>query len=55
LEDLRTSLRELLRLHYRYRFDPLGLGVADREALKQEARVCLEELARAEKEVAARG
>ncbi len=36
LEDLRTSLGELLRLHYRYRFDPLGLSEADREALKRE-------------------
>jgi hypothetical protein len=54
MEDLRTSLHELLRLHYRYRFDPLGLGEADREALKREARECLEELARAKKEVVAR-
>ena len=47
LEDLKASLRELLRLHYRYRFDPLGLSEADREALKREARVCLERLAHA--------
>jgi hypothetical protein len=53
LADLRTPLHELLRLHYRYRFDPLGLNQADREALRREARVCLEKLSPAEKMVAA--
>jgi hypothetical protein len=41
LADLRAPLHELLRLHYRYRFDPLGLNEADREALRREARACL--------------
>ena len=34
-------LRELLRLHYRYRFDPQGLSQADREALRREVGGCL--------------
>ena len=41
LADLQSQLRELLRLHYRYRFDPRGLTQADREALRREARGCL--------------
>ena len=45
LTELRRPLQELLQLHYRYRFDPLGLNEADREALKREARKCLESLA----------
>ena len=53
LGDLRGSLHELLGLHYRYRFDPLGLSEAEREALKREARVCLEKLAHAGKVVTA--
>jgi len=44
LTELRGPLEELLRLHYRYRFDPLGLSAADREALKRAARVCLDKL-----------
>jgi len=44
LTELRTPLYGLLRLHYRYRFDPLGLSDADRETLRQEARRCLEAL-----------
>jgi hypothetical protein len=44
LADLRAPLNELLRLHYRYRFDPLGLSEMDRETLRREARACLEEL-----------
>lgn len=47
LEDLCEPLAGLLRLHYRYRFDPLGLGDADRAALNREARRCLEILASA--------
>ncbi|MBI3852123.1 MAG: transglutaminase domain-containing protein [Verrucomicrobia bacterium] len=53
LSGLRAPLEELLRLHYRYRFDPLGLSEADRELLKREARKCLEKLSRAEKAVVA--
>jgi hypothetical protein len=46
--ELRGSLEKILRLHYRYRFDPLGLNEADREVLRAETRACLEKLARAE-------
>jgi hypothetical protein len=41
-------LRAVLRLHYRYRFDPKGLSEADRAELRREARECLERLARVE-------
>ena len=34
-------LRDLLHLHYRYRFDPDGLSQGDREALRREATGCL--------------
>jgi len=44
LSDLRGPLKELLRLHYRYRFDPEGLQETDRETLRREARACLEGL-----------
>jgi hypothetical protein len=37
LEPLRPSLRLLLRLHYRSRFDPPGLNAEDREALRRGA------------------
>ena len=37
----RSRLQELLRLHYRYRFDPQGLSRNDREALRREAGGCL--------------
>jgi hypothetical protein len=53
MEDLRGALHELLGLHYRYRFDPLGLSEADREALQRQARACLEQLSRAGKAVVA--
>ncbi|MCW5552421.1 MAG: hypothetical protein KIS67_09655 [Verrucomicrobiae bacterium] len=49
LADLRASLHELLRLHYRYRFDPLGLSAAERATLSAEAKACLERLAQAER------
>jgi protein-glutamine gamma-glutamyltransferase len=39
--DLENQLQELLRLHYRYRFDPKGLTPQDREALRREAKGCL--------------
>jgi len=45
---LSGPLQELLRLHYRYRFDPLGLDEADRKALHGQTRECLENLTRAE-------
>ncbi len=37
LADLRAPLRELLQLHYRHRFDPLGLSAEEREELKRKA------------------
>ena len=39
--DLQSQLGELLRLHYRYRFDPCGMTRPDREALRREAKKCL--------------
>jgi len=48
LRELRGLLYDLLRLHYRYRFDPLGLSGADRETLRQETRRCLEKLSAAQ-------
>jgi len=44
LADLRAPLEEVLRLHYRHRFDPLGLDAGDREALRRETSRCLETL-----------
>ncbi|HTQ49938.1 MAG TPA: transglutaminase domain-containing protein, partial [Candidatus Acidoferrales bacterium] len=49
LADLRDPLRELLRLHYRLRFDPQGLTVAEREALTREAKMCLAALQQRER------
>ena len=49
LAALEAPLRGLLRLHYRYRFDPQGLTETDREELRREARECLDKLARLEK------
>jgi hypothetical protein len=46
LAQSRNRLEDLLRLHYRYRFDPQGLTPIDREELKKEAKVCLEDLSR---------
>lgn len=37
-------LATLLALHYRYRFDPLGLEPADRDALREQADQCLARL-----------
>lgn len=48
LTELCAPLQEILRLHYRYRFDPLGLNETDRELLRREVGVCLESLARVE-------
>jgi hypothetical protein len=39
---LKQPLQGLLVLHYRHRFDPKGLGPAEREALRQQAAACLE-------------
>jgi protein-glutamine gamma-glutamyltransferase len=38
---VQDQLRNVLRLHYRYRFDPAGLNENERNALRQEARLCL--------------
>jgi hypothetical protein len=46
LADWRAPLREILRLHYRHRFDPQGLDEAGRKSLAQKARDCLEQLSR---------
>lgn len=48
LSELREPLRVILRLHYRYRFDPQGLNESDRERLRSEARACVEKLSRLE-------
>jgi hypothetical protein len=44
LAEIKAPLRELLALHYRYRFDPLGLSATDRKKLRQEANTCLERM-----------
>ncbi|HWD94692.1 MAG TPA: transglutaminase domain-containing protein [Verrucomicrobiae bacterium] len=49
LLELQSPLRALLRLHYRYRFDPEGLGNADREELRREARECVAKLSQMER------
>jgi protein-glutamine gamma-glutamyltransferase len=41
-QPLRTPLEELLRLHYRHRFDPVGLTDSERQRLRQETKRCLE-------------
>ncbi|MCX6904437.1 MAG: hypothetical protein NTW03_13340 [Verrucomicrobia bacterium] len=46
LASLGASLRPLLLLHYRYRFDPAGLDRAAREELGARARQCLATLRR---------
>jgi hypothetical protein len=49
LIDLREPLAELLRLHYRHRFDPRGLSDKERETLTCEAKICLDILSRLER------
>ncbi len=46
LKDLRGPLLELLRLHYRHRFDPRGLSAQERETLAREVKSCLDILSR---------
>jgi hypothetical protein len=53
LTPLKGPLDALLRLHYRYRFDPQGLSDTDRDELRREARACLDKLAQLEKAVPA--
>jgi hypothetical protein len=54
LADLRVPLRQLLRLHYRHRFDPHGLSGKEREALTRETRIYMETLLRMERPYALR-
>jgi hypothetical protein len=44
LAGLRDPLLELLRWHYRHRFDPRGLSAPERSALAREAKTCLDRL-----------
>jgi hypothetical protein len=37
-----VPLEELLKLHYRYRFDPAGLEATDRRALRDKSQAWLE-------------
>jgi hypothetical protein len=46
MEELRSVLQRLLQLHYRYRFDPLGLTPESREELRRDARDCRKKLER---------
>ena len=47
LTEICAPLQEIVRLHYRHRFDPLGLSAADREVLRGQVRACLDSLASA--------
>jgi transglutaminase-like putative cysteine protease len=44
LREIKAPLREVLALHYRYRFDPEGLSSTERERLRVEAGACSEHL-----------
>jgi uncharacterized protein YcfL len=44
LVRVQDQLRNLLHLHYRYRFDPAGLNQNERNALRQEAGLCLKKV-----------
>lgn len=48
LGALKDPLNALLKLHYRYRFDPKGLTETDREELRRQARELLERLSQTE-------
>jgi hypothetical protein len=48
LAELREPLLAILRLHYRYRFDPLGLEDSDRLELRRQTRACLDKLSHLE-------
>ena len=49
LSDLRNPLQELLRLHYRHRFDPRGLTRPERQTLAQDVKICLDILSQLER------
>ena len=44
LAGLRGPLRELLQLHYRYRFDPPGLNDSEKKSLAQNVEASMEML-----------
>jgi hypothetical protein len=44
LNRAHAPLQKVLRLHYRYRFDPQGLSVAERRQLRQSVEECLEKV-----------
>jgi hypothetical protein len=46
LTELRDPLQRLLGLHYRHRFDPQGLSLAEREVMGREVKNCLAVLLR---------
>jgi hypothetical protein len=46
LDDWKKPLEEMIRLHYRYRFDPEGLTPEERAALRESATTCVRLLAR---------
>jgi hypothetical protein len=48
LASLRVPLRELLQLHYRYRFDPRGLNDVEKKSFVQNAETVLSKLAQVE-------
>ncbi len=48
LNDLRSPVRELLRLHNAHRFDPSGLSAEKRQQLKLEVTACLEKISTAD-------
>lgn len=41
LAELRRPLENILLLHYRYRFDPRGLTVSERQTLRHQVQACL--------------
>jgi protein-glutamine gamma-glutamyltransferase len=44
LKQVQAPLQKLLRLHYRYRFDPQGLSAAERRQLRLSVEECLEKV-----------
>lgn len=51
LAELKEPLRAILKLHYRYRFDPQGLNDSDRQELRSQARASLDKLSQLESPV----
>ena len=43
-DDWREPLEEMIRLHYRYRFDPEGLSSEERATLRHQAKRCVAQL-----------